>query len=130
MKEGYYTTINGNEYKIDGRICSETSQYETILITYDEEAADDTFVFDEGYHGYVKVVDSDTIIEKHRYSISYFYKGCSVGKLGSRDNNITIFLDYKDKDIAKELGFREFDRISFIKDVDISEVEMKQEGPF
>lgn len=142
MKSGYYTTINGFEYKIEQRRSSDESDYsyllspsmspkfETVIITEDETAADDTFSFDEENQNYVKVIDPKSVENVDRYSILYYYKGYKVGKLGERDNSITIFLDCKHKNLALELGFTEHDRTEFIKTVDVSEVEMRQEGPY
>lgn len=147
MKDGYYTSINGFEYKIEQRQCpngivnegpgyaypykpSAVTKFETVISTDDAEAADDTFSFDDITKQYIKVIDPKTVGEVNRYSISYYYKGHPVGRLGGRDGRIDIYLDYKDKDKAIELGFKEFDRNGFIKNVDISEVEMKQDGPY
>ncbi len=146
MKDGYYTIYNGFEYKVeqrqssevfkDGPGCvypyspSEFPKFETVIITEDETAADDTFSFDETTKQYIKVIDPKSVGDVNRYSISYLYKGHKVGRLGGRDNFITIFFDKKDKDLALELGFAEHDRTEFIKTVDVSEVEMKQEGPY
>ena len=146
MKEGYYTIFNGFEYKIEQRQCAEVlpegptynypykpsvvSKLETVIITDNQEEADDTFSFDEISKQYIKVIDPKSVGDVSRYSISYYYHGHKVGKLGGPDNRIDIYLDYKDKDIAIELGFKEFDRTGFIKNVDISEVEMKQDGPY
>ena len=48
MKEGYYTTLNGFEYKIEQRQCNnESLRFETVIITDDSKTADDTFSFDE-----------------------------------------------------------------------------------
>lgn len=79
---------------------------------------------------YIKVIDPKTVKDVSRYSISYYYKGHKVGRLGKRDNSVTIFLDVKDKDLALELGFMGHDRTEFIKTVDVSELEMKQDGPY
>lgn len=78
---------------------------------------------------YIKAIDSGSIKDVKHYIILFYYKGYQVGRLGGRDNRIDIYLDYKDKAVAIELGFKEFDRTGFIKNVDISEVEMKQDGP-
>lgn len=143
MKEGYYTILNGFEYKIEQRPGAEfylngpaysypykpsaTPKFETVIITDDKAAADDTFSFDEVSGQYTKVIDPKSVGDVRRYSISYFYKGYKVGMLGRRDKSITIYLDYKEKNIALELGFTEHDRTEFIKTVDIAEVEMKQD---
>ena len=143
LKEGNYTTIGGYEYKIEQRQSleishdgpgyvypyrpTETHKFETVIITYDKEATDETFTFDEEKEHYVKVIDPKTITEVVNYGISYYYKGHKVDKLGGRDKFITLYLDYKDSELAMELGFKEHDRTEFIKTVDISEVEMKQE---
>lgn len=146
MKEGYYTILNGVEYKIEQRQSSEifqdgpryiypyrsseSSKFETVIVTEDESVVDNTFYYDEENQNFVKVIDPQIVADVVRYGISYYYKGHKVGKLGGRDNFITIFLDYKDRDLALRLGFTEHDRTEFIKTVDASEVEMKQEGPY
>ena len=147
MKDGYYTSVNGFEYRIEQRPCTNanlnegpgytypyksslTPKYETVIITNNSEAIDDTFSFDEMTGQYIKAIDSGSIKDVKHYSILYYYKGHQVGRLGGRDNRIDIYLDYKDKAVAIELGFKEFDRTGFIKNVDISEVEMKQDGPY
>lgn len=131
MKEGYYTTLSGFEYKIEQRQCNnESLRFETVIITDDSKTADDTFSFDETTNQYIKVIDPKSVGDVSHYSISYFYKGYKVGRLGGRDNFITIFFDNKDKDLALELGFTAHDRTEYIKTVDVSEVEMKQEGPY
>ena len=129
MKEGYYTNINGYEYRLEQRKGAD-STFETVIITGDKAAADDTFSFDKERNSYIKVIDTKSVGAVLRYSISYYYQGHMVGRLGERDNYITIFLDYKDKDLAVELGFTEHDRTEFIKTVDVSEIEMKQNGPY
>lgn len=130
MKDGYYTSFNGFEYKIEQRKLSSVPKFETVIIADDPKAADDTFSFDEMFQQYIKVIDPKTVKDVSRYSISYYYKGYKVGKLGKRDNSVTIFLDVKDKDLALELDFMEHDRTEFIKTVDVSELEMKQDGPY
>lgn len=147
MKDGYYTIINGFEYKIEQRLNRDEAsnngpsyvfpyqpgaipKIETVISTEDKAAADDTFFYNEEANIFVKVIDPKLIKEVFRYRVSYLYKGYLVGKFGCRDNNITIFLGHNDKELATELGFAEHDRTEYIKVVDISEVEMKQEGPF
>lgn len=130
MKEGYYTFFNGFEYKIEQRKLSAVPKFETVIITDNPEAADDTFSFDEMTKQYIKVIDPKTVKDVSRYSISYYYKGYKVGRRGGRDDFITIFLDHKDRDLALKLGFTEHDRTELIKTVDVSELKMKQDGPY
>ena len=147
MKDGYYTIINGFEYKIEQRLNKDEAlnngpsyvfpyqpgaipKIETVIVTEDKAASDDTFSYNEEAKCFVKVIEPNLIKEVFQYRISYLYKGYPVGKLGCRDNNITIFLGHNDKELATELGFAEHDRTEYVKVVDISEVEMKQEGPF
>lgn len=146
MKDGYYTTINGFEYKIEQWLNKDEAlkngpsyvfpyqpgaipKIETIISTEDKAAADETFFYNKDTKSFIKVIEPNLIKEVFQYRISYLYKGYPVGKLGYRDNKITIFLGHNDKELATELGFAEHDRTEYIKVVDISEVEMKQEGP-
>lgn len=145
MKEGFYTTINGSEYEIGIResnrelsFDSPNANYpysampkkEIILFTDEADAADSSFTYNDKCKRYEKAVEKSDIKEVHRYRTLYFYKGYRVAKMGGRDDTVTLSLDYGQRDLALELGFRELDCDIFIKDVNISEVELTQEGPF
>lgn len=126
-KEGLYTTIGDHEYKIiptnkPGRIY--------VLLTYNSEAADDSFAYDERYKGYAKEVKRSFFKEVHEYRVAYYYKGYPVGKLGQNGGSITLFLDHSQQQLALRLGFAEHDRYEYIKQTDIAEVELVQKGPF
>ena len=127
MKEGLYTTVNGHEYRV---IPTSSPERRYIILTYDSEAADDSFAYSELYNGYVKEVKRSFLREAHEYRVAYYYKGHRVGKLGQNGSNITLFLDRSQHQLALELGFAEHDRYEYIRQVDITEVELVQEGPF
>lgn len=132
MKEGYYTIIDGKEYRVS--IWTDMSDKSNVrnryyICTENLGDADDTFTFDDSSKEYVKEIDKSSLGEVLDYRIQYFYNGYPVCRIGIAGDEITIGLGMKDKTVADSLGFTLYDRDGYIKKVNISEVEIKQDKP-
>lgn len=123
IKNGFYTTINGNEY----RIARDNGLF--YLMSEDPNDINNSFTkLDNPYDNrtlFEKKIDISEIGEVYRISTYAIYHGHDISIESSTDD--TILLTTSDKMFYEKYGFEETERFVYRKIVSFDEVELAEE---